>query len=169
MFLTHFFFFFSSRRRHTRSLRDWSSDVCSSDLGMPSCVRNLTGYAHGASGFAHALLELYAVTRDDRYRYGAEQVMAYERACFDAQERNWPDFRYMELSEYVSYGRTAELRRLLRAGQALTPYKRTCMTAWCHGAPGIGLARLRAAVLLGNRRYFEGATAAAQTTLAGVR
>src|SRR5438067_5088836 len=26
------FFFFSSRRRHTRSNRDWSSDVCSSDL-----------------------------------------------------------------------------------------------------------------------------------------
>src|SRR5699024_10435263 len=26
-------FFFSSRRRHTRSKRDWSSDVCSSDLG----------------------------------------------------------------------------------------------------------------------------------------
>src|SRR6266536_5507150 len=25
-------FFFSSRRRHTRSTRDWSSDVCSSDL-----------------------------------------------------------------------------------------------------------------------------------------
>src|SRR5437868_13422433 len=29
---TPFFFFFSSRRRHTRSKRDWSSDVCSSDL-----------------------------------------------------------------------------------------------------------------------------------------
>src|SRR5207302_6032811 len=29
-----FFFFFSSRRRHTRSSRDWSSDVCSSDLGL---------------------------------------------------------------------------------------------------------------------------------------
>src|SRR5690349_24558888 len=28
-------FFFSSRRRHTRSLRDWSSDVCSSDLDHP--------------------------------------------------------------------------------------------------------------------------------------
>src|SRR5260221_5595986 len=27
-------FFFSSRRRHTRSLCDWSSDVCSSDLGL---------------------------------------------------------------------------------------------------------------------------------------
>src|SRR5438105_12823879 len=32
--LNHYyiFFFFSSRRRHTRSTRDWSSDVCSSDL-----------------------------------------------------------------------------------------------------------------------------------------
>src|SRR5699024_11721706 len=28
----YLFFFFSSRRRHTRSKRDWSSDVCSSDL-----------------------------------------------------------------------------------------------------------------------------------------
>src|SRR5207249_6276766 len=31
-FVFFFFFFFSSRRRHTRSKRDWSSDVCSSDL-----------------------------------------------------------------------------------------------------------------------------------------
>src|SRR5699024_11240853 len=31
-------FFFSSRRRHTRSKRDWSSDVCSSDLMfLPAC------------------------------------------------------------------------------------------------------------------------------------
>src|SRR5206468_7016046 len=30
--LVSLFFFFSSRRRHTRSDRDWSSDVCSSDL-----------------------------------------------------------------------------------------------------------------------------------------
>src|SRR5699024_11964250 len=29
-------FVFSSRRRHTRSKRDWSSDVCSSDLDAPS-------------------------------------------------------------------------------------------------------------------------------------
>src|SRR5216683_1382800 len=33
LILSFFFFFFSSRRRHTRSDRDWSSDVCSSDLG----------------------------------------------------------------------------------------------------------------------------------------
>src|SRR5258707_14414673 len=31
-FFFFFFFFFSSRRRHTRYWRDWSSDVCSSDL-----------------------------------------------------------------------------------------------------------------------------------------
>src|SRR2546422_11012077 len=32
MHVSLFFFFFSSRRRHTRCSRDWSSDVCSSDL-----------------------------------------------------------------------------------------------------------------------------------------
>src|SRR3712207_7605231 len=32
MCVDKFFFFFSSRRRHTRYWRDWSSDVCSSDL-----------------------------------------------------------------------------------------------------------------------------------------
>src|SRR5258707_3321613 len=33
-----FCFFFSSRRRHTRYWRDWSSDVCSSDLWSPSTL-----------------------------------------------------------------------------------------------------------------------------------
>src|SRR5437016_5667737 len=32
-FCSYWFFFFSSRRRHTRLVSDWSSDVCSSDLG----------------------------------------------------------------------------------------------------------------------------------------
>src|SRR3712207_4905071 len=36
--MTVFFFFFSSRRRHTRYWRDWSSDVCSSDLDAPISV-----------------------------------------------------------------------------------------------------------------------------------
>src|SRR2546422_4202926 len=38
------FFFFSSRRRHTRCSRDWSSDVCSSDLNkarVDSIMQNL--------------------------------------------------------------------------------------------------------------------------------
>src|SRR2546426_2013808 len=41
-----FFFFFSSRRRHTRLQGDWSSDVCSSDLGALApgqAVRIMTG------------------------------------------------------------------------------------------------------------------------------
>src|SRR5947209_9509169 len=37
-------FFFSSRRRHTRYWRDWSSDVCSSDLGAPP---GYIGYEEG--------------------------------------------------------------------------------------------------------------------------
>src|SRR5438874_4972937 len=40
-------FFFSSRRRHTRSLRDWSSDVCSSDLAR--AVRRRACCAAGAA------------------------------------------------------------------------------------------------------------------------
>src|SRR5690606_40954996 len=34
-------FFFSSRRRHTRFSRDWSSDVCSSDLWSAPCIAAL--------------------------------------------------------------------------------------------------------------------------------
>src|SRR6266436_8145427 len=37
-----FFFFFSSRRRHTRCSRDWSSDVCSSDLERAGAVATIT-------------------------------------------------------------------------------------------------------------------------------
>src|SRR5258706_7468735 len=36
------FFFFSSRRRHTRLVSDWSSDVCSSDLGGIQIMRWLS-------------------------------------------------------------------------------------------------------------------------------
>src|SRR2546428_7915678 len=36
-------FFFSSRRRHTRSDRDWSSDVCSSDLTSSTYTKITTG------------------------------------------------------------------------------------------------------------------------------
>src|SRR3712207_1132914 len=37
-YLFFFFFFFSSRRRHTRYWRDWSSDVCSSDLVLATTL-----------------------------------------------------------------------------------------------------------------------------------
>src|SRR2546426_2152492 len=38
MMMLVFFFFFSSRRRHTRLQGDWSSDVCSSDLDIPTNI-----------------------------------------------------------------------------------------------------------------------------------
>src|SRR5216683_5746084 len=40
------FFFFSSRRRHTRSDRDWSSDVCSSDLSREAVAAKITTGKH---------------------------------------------------------------------------------------------------------------------------
>src|SRR2546430_10008764 len=46
-----FFFFFSSRRRHTRFDCDWSSDVCSSDLG--AARRRPPGAAHHRRGADH--------------------------------------------------------------------------------------------------------------------
>src|SRR5690242_21200476 len=56
-----FFFFFSSRRRHTRLTCDWSSDVCSSDLGNPMkgcpCRKSLDGLLEpplGPAGTDHA-------------------------------------------------------------------------------------------------------------------
>src|SRR2546429_5407254 len=50
-----FFFFFSSRRRHTRCSRDWSSDVCSSDLQVLALA--IVGDGEGAS----KLVEIHVV------------------------------------------------------------------------------------------------------------
>src|SRR5436190_22366218 len=44
------FFFFSSRRRHTRSLCDWSSDVCSSDLEFVGFTASYAIAALAATG-----------------------------------------------------------------------------------------------------------------------
>src|SRR5436190_17055054 len=59
-----FFFFFSSRRRHTRSLCDWSSDVCSSDLDARSHDRH----------HALRLCQLWALRNPER-------VMTIVRPC----------------------------------------------------------------------------------------
>src|SRR5690606_41805118 len=53
-------FFFSSRRRHTRFSRDWSSDVCSSDLprrapGLRTGAEAGAGHPRGATAFRAAL------------------------------------------------------------------------------------------------------------------
>ena len=55
-----YFFFFSSRRRHTRFSRDWSSDVCSSDLGVWIEMRRIFDSSVSASvaPFAGAWIEI---------------------------------------------------------------------------------------------------------------
>src|SRR3989440_4837003 len=59
----YLFFFFSSRRRHTRSDRDWSSDVCSSDLMV-------SAYAFSGSWWmamqTRATPGVYAIERSSR-------------------------------------------------------------------------------------------------------
>src|SRR5699024_9140188 len=68
-----FIFFFSSRRRHTRSKRDWSSDVCSSDLIGRHVAQLL------APELTSGALSLTALVSDpskhsDRPNHGAEVV-----------------------------------------------------------------------------------------------
>src|SRR2546422_6283027 len=62
------FFFFSSRRRHTRCSRDWSSDVCSSDLGRGRRVAFLEHDVHAV------LPALRLVARGDAGAVGAVLV-----------------------------------------------------------------------------------------------
>src|SRR6266498_3317792 len=50
--MVFFFFFFSSRRRHTRCGRDWSSDVCSSDLGAAArLINHDPAYRYAHAGY----------------------------------------------------------------------------------------------------------------------
>src|SRR5699024_11894278 len=59
-------FFFSSRRRHTRSKRDWSSDVCSSDLAVGSHIDTVynSGMYDGTVGVLAGLEVLFALNEE---------------------------------------------------------------------------------------------------------
>src|SRR5438445_12732821 len=71
-----FFFFFSSRRRHTRYWRDWSSDVCSSDLGCaPPLQQSLScgrGGAQPARVGARGVAQPPQRRRSEERRVGKE-------------------------------------------------------------------------------------------------
>src|SRR5476651_99271 len=84
-----FFFFFSSRRRHTRYWRDWSSDVCSSDLpgtglGMACLVSGPAGLTVVTSEGGHASLagidaetdRIIAILRRSHAHVSAELVLS---------------------------------------------------------------------------------------------
>lgn len=125
--------------------------VCSWRSGEFPVIDDLTGLSHGAAGIALSLLELWAATGEARFRDAAEAGFAYERSLFSEHDGNWPDLRLTEPSSP-------------RAGQ--TP---TYMTAWCHGAAGIGLSRLRAFQLTSDDSYRCEAQAAVQTTTRELR
>jgi type 2 lantibiotic biosynthesis protein LanM len=101
------------RQRPQRNGVGWKTEA---DSSQP-----LTGFSHGAAGIAWALIKLAAWSRDARFRESAESAIAYERSTFVAEEANWPDYRPPS-EENQSDPRF--------------------MVAWCHGAPGIGLARI---------------------------
>jgi lantibiotic modifying enzyme len=82
---------------------------------------NLTGFAHGTAGIAHALLLLDALKPDPALREAAAGAFAYEAATFDSTQANWPDYR-------------------LLPGQPPGPVGYP--VAWCHGAAGIVRSRL---------------------------
>jgi lantibiotic modifying enzyme len=94
--------------------------------------RDLTGYSHGAAGIALALLELSVRTGDTRFLEGALGGFAYERLFYSAEQQNWPDFRSFA---------------------SPNPQQPGYSLAWCHGAPGIGLSRLRAFALTRDETY----------------
>jgi hypothetical protein len=135
---------------------------------LPTRSRNLCGLAHGASGFALALLELAAATARGDYRFAAEMAFLYERRLFDTAADAWPDLRRPELEHWILAGNVNRLAAAARDG-ALPPARPAFFNAWCHGACGIGLARLRACELTGNeifRREAETALRAARRDLA---
>jgi lantibiotic modifying enzyme len=126
------------------------------EFGMPGVKQkgNLLGFSHGAGGIAWALLELHQATGESRFRDAAEGGFAYERYWFDAAHGNWPDLRDPEVSGMSAPGATE------------AP---VFMTAWCHGAAGLGLSRLRAWELTGDETYRSEAETAVATTLANLR
>ncbi len=83
---------------------------------------HLLGYAHGGSGVACALAALGAASGRTAFTDAALAALAHERAHFQPDQGNWPDLR-----DFVPRGADG---------------RPACMLAWCHGAPGIGLARL---------------------------
>src|SRR5207247_6675990 len=83
--------FFSSRRRHTRSTRDWSSDVCSSDLLQSAAFGLAFGYAQPPSEVqANRLKELR--TELDGYLAKFNDLLQTDVAAFNktAAERQAP-------------------------------------------------------------------------------
>src|SRR5687768_17936231 len=85
MYYVFFFFFFSSRRRHTRCSRDWSSDVCSSDLDGNRHIEPAPEYASAVTatrGAASRVARLARLKRD-----GPSRNDTFLKLCHRSEER----------------------------------------------------------------------------------
>ncbi|HYC91733.1 MAG TPA: lanthionine synthetase LanC family protein [Thermoanaerobaculia bacterium] len=112
----------------------------------PDQNRGLCGLSHGAAGIGWVFAELAHATGNDAFAGIAREAFAYERAHFDAARGNWIDYRCMtSRAEDVQRLEEQYLRGDLSAFSAGGD-----MNAWCHGAAGIGLSRMRALELLGD-------------------
>ena len=125
------------------------------EFGTPGVKQrgNLLGFSHGAGGIGWALLELHHATGEARFREAGEGAFRYERHWFDAAHGNWPDLRDPEVAGSAAPASDAP----------------AFMTAWCHGAAGIGLSRLRAWDLSGSAESRQEAEIAVATTLENLR
>src|SRR4249919_2996850 len=72
-----FFFFFSSRRRHTRFSRDWSSDVCSSDL--PERTYRRVRFDHQP-----AFKDVGLIRPLDRFPFVPDDPARLDQDCYEA-------------------------------------------------------------------------------------
>jgi lantibiotic modifying enzyme len=79
----------------------------------------LTGFSHGAAGFSYALSRLALASHRDDFAQAAQECLAYEASCYQADLFNWSDLRITQAE-----------------GALPLPNQ------WCHGAVGIGLARI---------------------------
>lgn len=116
-------------------------------ISQNEATHNLCGLAHGAGGIGLSLLELHSVTKEARYLNAGRAAFHYEQQWFDHEEANYPDFR-------LSVEIPAQMQR-----------KPRFMMAWCHGAPGIGIVRLRAYELLRDEIYRQEAEQSIKSTI----
>src|SRR5699024_12535774 len=88
------FFFFSSRRRHTRSKRDWSSDVCSSDLESGGNWHINTGNGfYGGLQFYHPTWKAFGGQAYGGYAHQASkeaQIAIGRRVLYAQGPGAWP-------------------------------------------------------------------------------
>ncbi|HEU0012540.1 MAG TPA: lanthionine synthetase LanC family protein [Longimicrobium sp.] len=129
-------------------------------------VRPPTGLGHGAAGVGRASLELFRALGDGRHRYAAEQALLYERRFFEPTEGAWFDLRHPWLTHLLQHEGPEGLEDRVRREGGGTPWLGNAAFAWCHGAVGIGLVRLRAWQLVGRASYRAEAEAAVRAALA---